>query len=272
MMPAASEADKSREMLEAEYGRMAEVEARMWWYTSLHADLLDTIRGAFGEDRSIRILDAGCGTGGFLNHLRRHGYDNVIGLDIADLAVDFSRGQGFEVIQGSIADPAVLARVGEVDLIVSMDVICSLPDEMERVIFFREAAKLLSDRGLMIVQTPAFPCLGGIHDLAVRVNKRYTRRDMRELLKQAGIADFRMRYRLTLLTPAIFLARALQRSRLKRGGRVAIESDVTMPPRPVNTLLSLLQRFEDRWLPFRPVGTSLQILVRKGQGRNEVRT
>lgn len=266
----ASEPLASAEMLEAEYFRMAEVESRMWWYTSLHACLLDAVRNLFHDNKQIRILDAGCGTGGLLRYFRHNGYTNTVGLDISDIAVEFSRNQGFEIIKGSIADPYVLKRIGKVDVIVSMDVICSLPDEGERVVFFREAAQLLNNKGLMIVQTPAFSRLGGIHDMAVGVNKRYTKSGLRKVLKQAGVANYRLRYRLMLLAPAIFLVRAVQRLRLKLGKSVLIESDVKMPSVIMNTLLSLLQRMEDHWLPFRPFGSSLQILITTQQGKDEV--
>lgn len=250
-------------MLDSEYQRMAKVEADMWWYTSLHADLLDMIRKHFGEARGIRILDAGCGTGGFLRQLQRHGYTNSAGLDISPIAVDFCRKQGLEVWQGSIADTAALTRAGSADVIVALDVICSLPDEQQRVDFFIAASRQLNDGGLLFVQTPAFRCLGGIHDLAVGVNKRYTRGDMQALLKLAGIGACRLRYRMLLLAPLVFVARSLQRLRLRFRSNVTIESDVKMPPPIVNTLLFHLQRLEDRWLPFRPFGTSLQILVKK---------
>jgi len=46
-----------------EYTRMDEIEARMWWYRALHARLLD----ALGQQSDAApVLDAGCGTGGFL--------------------------------------------------------------------------------------------------------------------------------------------------------------------------------------------------------------
>lgn len=250
-------------MLDSEYLRMAKVEADMWWYTSLHADLLDMLGAHFGDGRSLRILDAGCGTGGFLRYLQARGYTNCTGLDISPIAVDFCRQQGFDVLQGSIADQVALARAGKVDVIVAMDVICSLPDEQQRVDFFRAASQLLNDGGLLIVQTPAFRCLGGIHDLAVGVNKRYTKREMRGLLQLAGIDACRLRYRMLLLAPLVFLARTLQRLKLRFLSKVSIESDVKMPPAMLNTLLFHLQRLEDRWLPFRPFGTSLQILVKK---------
>lgn len=250
-------------MLESEYHRMAQAEAALWWYRSLHADLLAMIRKHRGADRNIRILDAGCGTGGFLDYLRRHGYTNAAGLDISPLAVDFCRKRGLAVQQGSIADAEALALAGTADVIVSMDVICSLPDAAQRAEFLHAAHAQLNPGGLLIVQTPAFASLGGIHDLAVGVNKRYTKPEMRDLLHAAGIADYTLRYRLMLLTPLVFLTRAWQRLRLKRGGDVKIESDVKLPSPTLNALLYALQRIEDRGLSLRPFGTSLQVLVKK---------
>lgn len=258
-----NEPQSSTAMLESEYLRMAQVEADMWWYTSLHADLLDMIRQHFGNDRNIRILDAGCGTGGFLRFLRHHGYARSTGLDLSPLAVDFCRQQGLDVLQGSVADTAALTRAGAADLIVTMDVICSLPNEQQRIEFFQAASRLLNTGGLLVVQTPAFRCLGGIHDLAVGVNKRYTKGEMHALLKRAGISAGSLRYRLFLLAPLMFVVRGLQRLQLRFRSKPTIESDVKMPPAIVNTILFHLQRMEDRWLPLRPFGASLQILVKK---------
>jgi len=255
----------STEMLASEYQRMAEVEADMWWYTSLHADLLNIIGEHFGHEQGIRILDAGCGTGGFLSYVRRRGYTNCKGLDISPLAVEFCRQQGLDVLQGSIADTAALTGAGSADVIVAIDVICSLPVEQQCVDFFRAASRMLNEGGLLIVQTPAFRALGGIHDLAVGVNQRYTKADMHRLLKRADIQSYRLRYRLLLLAPLVLVARSLQRVQLRFRSKVTIRSDVKMPPAIVNALLFQLQRLEDRWLPFRPFGTSLQILVRKAR-------
>jgi len=252
-------------MLASEYRRLAEAEAGMWWFTTLHADLLATIARHFGQDKGIRILDAGCGTGGFLRHARACGYTNCKGLDVSPLAVAYCSQQGLVAEQGSIADAAALARQGRADVIVSIDVICSLPDEQSRIGFLRGACDLLNDGGLLIVQTPALRCLAGIHDLAVGVNTRYTRTGLRALLSQAGIAGGELRYRLFLLAPLVLLMRTIQRARLRYRSAVSIESDVKMPPALVNSLLFRVQGLEDRWLRFRPFGASLQIMIRKGQ-------
>ena len=52
-------------MERGEYALMDAAEDRMWWYRALHTRLCDALRGTRGS-----ILDAGCGTGGFLAILR----------------------------------------------------------------------------------------------------------------------------------------------------------------------------------------------------------
>src|SRR6476620_7932019 len=50
----------------SEYGLMDKAEDRMWWYCALHARLIGSLIGVNGV-----VLDAGCGTGGFLTKLRQ---------------------------------------------------------------------------------------------------------------------------------------------------------------------------------------------------------
>lgn len=256
--------DESAEMLDDEYRRMAEVETKMWWYKSLHEYILRQIHARFGGTKDIRILDAGCGTGGFLQYLRERGYNQCVGLDISSIAVERTRSNGFDVVQGSISDPGVYEGLGQFDVVVSMDVICSLPNEEHRKTFFRSAYEALNDHGIMIVQTPAFNVFRGIHDLAVGVNQRYTKSEIEKLLLQSDIKGIALSYRLFLLSPLIFLARISQRIKLKLNPQISIESDVVMPGNALNNTLLTIQRFEDRFITAKPFGTSLQIVATKG--------
>jgi SAM-dependent methyltransferase len=256
-------------MLLQEYTRMAGLESRLWWYRSLHADLLDLITEVFASQHEIRIVDAGCGTGGLLVFLREHGYLNCIGLDSSALAIDFCRNRALTVLQGSITDNSMLEQAGKADVIISMDVICSLADDQLRISFINNSYRQLREGGLLIIQTPAFPCLAGIHDLAVGVKKRFTARSMRDLLNQTDVKDYVLRYRLVLLTPVVLIMRTLQRLQLLFNSTSRIESDVKLPVNLINSMLFGLQRLEDRFLSMRPFGTSLQILVRKQASDND---
>lgn len=56
-----------------EYDRMAECEQKLWWYRALHERTVEAIRQRFGQ-QPLRILDAGCGTGGLMMYLREQGF------------------------------------------------------------------------------------------------------------------------------------------------------------------------------------------------------
>ena len=70
-----------------EYEKLDRVEDSMWWFAAMYRNLL-MLANRFALDTVDRpILDAGCGTGGFLVRLAR-GYPRkgLLGLDIDPLA------------------------------------------------------------------------------------------------------------------------------------------------------------------------------------------
>ena len=69
-----------------EYRKLAETEDRMWYFRALHRRLEYWLKRHLPAGR-VRVLDAGCGTGGFLRHLEaaNHGWE-LTGLDISPIA------------------------------------------------------------------------------------------------------------------------------------------------------------------------------------------
>src|SRR5580658_2790140 len=66
-----------------EYDRLRLVEDRMWWFAAIHANLIMLYRQAMPHLLTTsRLLDAGCGTGGFLARLRHEMPETLtVGLD-----------------------------------------------------------------------------------------------------------------------------------------------------------------------------------------------
>ncbi len=76
-------------MEKEEYGRLFELEEHLWWFVGMGKISL-TLLNRFLEDQSQRsILDAGCGTGGMVEHLRTFGA--VTGVDLSSQALDYGR-------------------------------------------------------------------------------------------------------------------------------------------------------------------------------------
>ncbi|MES1167684.1 MAG: methyltransferase domain-containing protein, partial [Oleiharenicola lentus] len=69
-----------------EYRKLAETEDRMWYFRALHRRLAHWL-GRLLPVGSARVLDAGCGTGGFIRSLRAAGRGwQVTGGDVSPVA------------------------------------------------------------------------------------------------------------------------------------------------------------------------------------------
>ena len=103
----------------AEYDRMDAAESSMWWYRALHRRLIAALADAGGA-----VLDAGCGTGGLLAHLRSVRRDlRLTGLELTEPAARRAATKaGVPVARGSIdalpfADQAF-------DVAIAADLLC----------------------------------------------------------------------------------------------------------------------------------------------------
>ena len=197
----------------AEYLLMDAAEETMWWYRSLHARLLDALAPVRG-----RILDAGCGTGGFLNilHTRRPDLEKT-GLEWnEDAARRAAEKSGACVVQGSV-NQAPFASAS-FDAIVSADVLYH--QAVEPMAALLEFSRMLRPGGLLVINMPAYEWLRSAHDRRVFTARRVSKRSLTALLVEAGFVQVRARYWNSLLLPLM----TVQRKLIARGDDAA--SDV----------------------------------------------
>jgi len=237
----------------AEYAVMFQVEDTHWWYVGMRR-LSGVILGRPGLPG--RVLDAGCGTGGNLAFLGQYG--PVTGLDYSPLALEFSRRRpGARLINGSILSLPFAAE--SFDLVTSFDVIYhrAVPDDQQAV---SEVARVLRPGGRLLLRVPAYDWLRGRHDEAVHTRRRYTARDLRQLLVNAGLHPRRLTYANTLLFPLALVKRLLEPR-----GTAQTASDVGPVPAPLNLAFGLCLALEATWLRWGnlPFGLSVFALAEK---------
>jgi len=207
----------------------------MWWFAALHANLVMLYRRFAPEaSRPGRLLDAGCGTGGFLRRLAETTPEAAtIGVDADETACRWAAEKSQRpVCAGSInalpfADEAFAA-------IVSVDVLCHAGvDEAAALGEFR---RCLAAGGILILNLPAYRWLMSHHDTAVYNVRRYTRGEIASLLRRAGFRPIFSGYWNMLLFPLMVATRKL----LPAGSG----SDVRLQPTWVEALCRMATNVE----------------------------
>lgn len=234
----------------AEYEAMFAVEDRHWWYVGVRREVerwLDDLPATPGE--KMRVLDAGCGTGGLLANLETPAWR--AGVEISSHGVRLARTRGSAaLVQGSVC--ALPFANGTFDAVVSIDVLCHAGVDERQAI--EEAARVLRPGGRLLVQVPAFDWLRGEHDAAVWTKRRYRSGEIASLLAAAGLSTPRVGYRNSLLFAPAAIARLARRG---AGTREEARSDVRPVPRAVNALLSGILEVERRLRLALPFGLSV---------------
>lgn len=221
-----------------EYDLMDAAEEAMWWYRAMHAQALAAFRAHArgGTAQSLPVLDAGCGTGGFL---RRAGAalpgTAMVGLEYnAHAAQRAAQKAGVRVATGSVnAMPYHDAQFGG---IFSLDVLCHAGAEPAAML--AECRRVLAPGGVLVMNLPALPWLRSAHDARVFTVRRYTRASITAQLEAAGFTDVRARYWNALLLPLMILQRKVL------AARADAPSDVTQFPPWLDACLYAATRLE----------------------------
>jgi len=240
----------------------ARAEARHFWFRGFRAFVKPLVRRAIGGSRAVRILDCGCGTGANVEWLSRFG--RAYGFDLSETGLRVGRDGGrTRLVRASVAAaPFASARF---DLVTSFDVLYSLDEEDERAALC-EMYRLLKPGGFALINVAALEILRGDHSVLSRERRRYTSRSLRAIMTAAGFSVVRLTYTNAALFLPLLVSRTLQRRRGLKPEHDA-QREITLPPAPINALLTGLLILESAWIRRydAPFGSSLLCLARKDE-------
>jgi SAM-dependent methyltransferase len=224
-------------MERSEYERLAALDRRLWWFRGLHAQMADALARQ-GDSMALgRVLDAGCGTGGFLATLaQRMPRVELFGLELDPIAASVARAASSRPVCGGSVNALPFGN-STFAAIVTADVLCHRG--VDEAAALGELHRCLQPGGLLVVNLPAYGWLLSQHDLAVHNVRRYSARGVRSLLAAAGFAGIRTAYWNTILFPLMVLRRKLG---WHREGTPA--SDVVLMPTPVEALFAAIVALE----------------------------
>lgn len=189
-------------MNKEEYEIMYQLEDTHWWYVGMRNIVFELLSKSRVDGRTdtTSILDAGCGTGGMLEHLCENGSGvDAWGFDASEEALAFCQQRGLSrLVMASVTDIPFAAA--SFDLVVSFDVLYH-KNVKDDVASLKELRRLLKTGGQLLLRLPAYDWLRGSHDAAVHTRQRYTAPEVRHKMAQAGFRVERVTYANTILFP-----------------------------------------------------------------------
>src|SRR5882724_12788625 len=238
------------------YSIMYQVEERHWWFMGRRKIIERFVSAACRDLGKLkpRILDVGCGTGANLQMLAGHGAAE--GVDVSSEALEFCRARGLSKVKEGAAE-ALPYEDASFDLVTGLDVVEHLDDDVAGL---SEMRRVLRPGGRAVLFVPAFMFLWGVQDDISNHRRRYTLKQLKDVVRQAGFEVERATYvNLSFFAP-IFLGRLFMRA---TGLRPESENNLT-----IGFLNGLLGKFLGaesvplRYLNF-PFGVSIICVARR---------
>jgi SAM-dependent methyltransferase len=236
------------------YRRLDALEGEHWWFVARRSILKAAIERFRPRAGRLKILEAGCGTGGNLALLSEFGTVDAFELDDEARALAAAKAP-IAILKGALPD--AMPFDGTYDIIGAFDVIEHIEDDVASLARLGEH---LAPGGRLMMTVPALPWLWSSHDVTHHHYRRYVRSGLVATLERAGLRPVEVTYFNTLLFPPIALLRLVRNA---TGGEQS--ADDRMPGPAVNALFRTIFAAE-RGLIGRvrlPIGVSLLAVAEK---------
>jgi SAM-dependent methyltransferase len=217
---------------------MLDMDEHHWWYRGRRLIVrteLDRLR----LSKSLRVLDAGCGSGRTLEDLVDYGTVSGLELDPDAAELAASRGAG-EVKVGRLEE--LPWEDDMFDLITCLDVLEHVPDDRQALAELRRVSR---PGGWLLVTVPAYQALWSLHDAANHHYRRYSRRGLRLAAVEAGWRLVRITSFNSILLPVAAAVRLAQRHRKPDS---SYNPELNLGPKWLNSVLERPLRAEAMWL------------------------
>jgi 2-polyprenyl-3-methyl-5-hydroxy-6-metoxy-1,4-benzoquinol methylase len=189
------------------YEILGTAEDEHFWFASRRQVVLGVMRQTISDLASRSLFDIGCGTGSLLEFLSRNG--------VAVLGACDAYSEGLGLVRRRLDIPLILVDEGRpaplgpgFGLLGMFDVLEHIENDTEVLAQIRGA---LEPGGVLVLTVPAHPSLFGPSDVAAHHKRRYTRRELREKLLEAGFEVRLLSHFMMPLAPVLFVLEKARR-------------------------------------------------------------
>lgn len=251
---------ESREILEKiVYHNLYELEDHFWWHQGQRQWVSYFIKKGIESCNSPLILDAGSGTGGMTNYIGKFG--SVFGVDLSKIAISYCKQRGIKKLcRGKIQQ--IPFKDETFDVVTILGVMYHREVRSESTIL-KELFRVCKKNGKILLSEPAYNFLYSKHDQVNHGIRRYTRKQIVQLLEEAGFYVEKASYLNTFVFPITFFVRIVKNI-LNISDNPC---DLKEYPKWFNKFLSLIVKIEVyllRTVNF-PFGSSVICVARKSK-------
>lgn len=239
------------------FADLAQLEAGHFWFQVRNQLIIWAIKRYCSQVRSF--LEIGCGTGYVLSGIAKAYPDvKLQGSEIFTAGLAFAAGRQ-PTIDFMQMDARDIPFVDEFDAIGAFDVLEHI-EEDEQVLV--QIHKALNPHGILLITVPQHPWLWSQADSYAHHVRRYTAKELRGKVENAGFQIIRITSFMSLLLPLMFFSRMRQRQ-LKAEYDPTAELKISVW---LNTILKTIFRLEQIIIRFGlslPAGGSLLLVAKK---------
>jgi ubiquinone/menaquinone biosynthesis C-methylase UbiE len=245
------------------YQQLYNLEREHWWCRGMREIASSILDKKISQPLPIKVLDAGCGTGLFLEWLKQYTSEQVIGVDISKEALSFcQRNKGVNTYQASVVElPFASESFG---LITCNDVLQHVPSKDIEVL--KEFYRVLKPGGLLYLRTNAEQRFAAKDDLSADYH-RYSFTELEEKAKTLNFQILRATYVNSVPSVIADLRNYLQSKRTHSSNNGYSGLVMRVPPFGLNQVLYLFLKVEAFYLNRQnrpiPFGHSLVFLLQK---------
>jgi SAM-dependent methyltransferase len=247
-------------MKKNEYSVMNEIENYHWWFIGkgiLINNICKSLFHSLSKDR--RMLDLGCGTGAILNILKEFGHS--YGIEISHEAVKYLKNKNIKDIIVSDANKPIPCKENKFSLITCLDVLEHVDNDIRLI---NEMLRVCEQDGYMVITVPAFNILWSYHDEALYHKRRYSKKQLIEMLDKSNCRIIKATYYNFSFFLPVLIFRKLRGIFADKKKEIHSDCYVSVPP-TVNKLFSILLCMEIWCLRFFnfPFGVSFLLILQK---------
>lgn len=244
-------------MIKKLFDLLYKTEENYWWFIGQRYMVERYLKKYYNSKSNLKLLDIGCGTGATLNLLNKYG--KPYGIDISENAIKYCKIRGFtNVKKSNVLDIKFGNNTFDVATCLGVFYHKSVKDDIKGL---KEINRILKHGGRLIFFDCAMMSLFGKHTIAFHGIRRYSKLELELKLRKAGFEVEKISYINTILFPAVFVKR-----KLEKFGNAIPKSEVHEKINPlINSLLKTIFKFEIKGMDYvsYPFGVNIIAIAKK---------